>query len=768
MDRLGKYELVRRLNSGGMAELYLARQPGPRGFEKTVVIKRLLPNLIGDAALVRMFLNEARIAARLSHPNIVQIFDLGSVGKEYFLAMEYVEGRDLGEVQERAGRVGKPMPQSIAAYVGVRLCAALAHAHNLSDAVGRRLGIVHRDVSPQNILVSYEGEVKLADFGIAKATALAAETQAGLLQGKRGYMSPEQCRNEPVDARSDIFAVGIVLYELACRRRLFRRNTELATMRAVLDDPIPPPSAVVDDVPDELEAVIMRALARSPEERYADAQLLELDLSQAMRDCGWSVQPGDAATYMAELYPPSERESTMPPVSATPPASSRRAFLEASTVVDGRDAPPLTRRASSPGALPVLPRRTGTETSPAASVPLATAPTAIAAAAATPAGPAAATTVPTEARALDSDDELDAERTVIQDRPAFDDIVEETASGSIAPEATVASFVARQGAGIAIGPAAESPPTAAEPPPDETAPASHDATAHTGRSLHVPADSDWDFPPAEAALKRRDDVQARLETMAVTELPRPGRPLWLVLAFGMAAVAVLTLGVVLLLKHRRTVSAESEPVTVATEPAGATVYLDGEKRFGVTPLAMHGVTRGRAHTLLVTLDGHQPWQKKFTLSAGASLAERTFGLKLQAIAPTGMATLLVKVNEAGAEVYLDGELRGMVGDSALVVDRVATGKAHTLVIKRDGFEEQTVQLDGLSAGERRSVLVTLAPARANPNLRRGIKDAPGRKGSSKAPTEAPVSVPRNPLAPLRNDSLGEHLPQVPAKGAKKR
>lgn len=291
MIKLGRYELVKRLARGGMAELLLARQAGPEGFEKLLVIKRLLPSLADQEDIVRMFLNEARIAARLTHPNIVQIFDLGKTGSEYFIAMEYVNGRDLRAIQKSADKQEQPLPYELSSYVLTCVCRGLHHAHTLRDTSGSLLGLVHRDVSPHNVLLSFSGDVKLADFGIAKATALAAETQAGVLKGKFAYMSPEQIRGEELDARSDVFSAGILLHELVCWQRLFRRESDFATIRAVESEAVPPPSAIRDDVPDVLENVIMRALDRDRDLRYATAQEMQMDLETVISDLGWRCGP---------------------------------------------------------------------------------------------------------------------------------------------------------------------------------------------------------------------------------------------------------------------------------------------------------------------------------------------------------------------------------------------------------------------------------------------------------------------------------------------
>lgn len=287
-----------------MAELYLAKQIGVAGFEKPVVVKRILPKLCGDPAFVEMFLNEARVAARLSHPSIVQIFDLGRVEDVYFIAMEYIYGEDLRAVVEKGRQHGEQIPFGLALRIMADVLAALHYAHTRTGLGGAPLGLVHRDVSPQNVLVTYEGGVKLVDFGIAKATQQKStlQTQAGLLKGKYAYMSPEQCNGRSVDARSDVFAAGILLWELVTGRRLFHRNAELATLVAVVDEPIPRLAIFRSDVPPVLERICSQALERNLEHRYPSAQAMQADLERLIRQCSWEADSISLANFMHERF----------------------------------------------------------------------------------------------------------------------------------------------------------------------------------------------------------------------------------------------------------------------------------------------------------------------------------------------------------------------------------------------------------------------------------------------------------------------------------
>ena len=261
-----------------MAELFLAKQVGLDGFEKVVAIKRILAHLAHDQDFVQMFQDEARIVAKLHHPNIVQIYDLGKSGETYFIAMEYIPGRNLSSVAKKARAKAEPLPPTHIARCISQACEGLYYAHTRDDTNGQPLEIVHRDVSPQNIIVSFSGSVKLVDFGIAKAATKIAHTRAGVLKGKYAYMSPEQIRGERTDARSDLFAVGIVLYELLCGRRPFEKENSIQTLKAIVQEEPVPCQSLNDDIPDVLAAIIERCLKKTAGERYQTAQDVQLAL----------------------------------------------------------------------------------------------------------------------------------------------------------------------------------------------------------------------------------------------------------------------------------------------------------------------------------------------------------------------------------------------------------------------------------------------------------------------------------------------------------
>ncbi len=271
-ERIGRYQVLTQLSVGGMAELFLGYTSGPGGFRKYVALKRVLPDARGDEQFEKMFLAEARITAALNHPNIGQVFELGQDGEGFFLAMEFIAGQNLNQIAHVCRRRGKVLPVGFTLAVVRDVCLALHSAHGFTTPGGKPSPVIHRDVAQKNVMVTYDGVVKLLDFGIAKARDGVVRTQVGMVKGTTGYMSPEQVRGEPLDGRSDLFSAGVMLYELLTGERLFAGETERQEMEMILDAPIPAPGAKVPTLPPEVSAVVLKALARNREERYASGR----------------------------------------------------------------------------------------------------------------------------------------------------------------------------------------------------------------------------------------------------------------------------------------------------------------------------------------------------------------------------------------------------------------------------------------------------------------------------------------------------------------
>ncbi len=297
-DTVSRYTLLAKIATGGMAEIWLAKQAGPRGFEKVVVIKRIIDTYSSDAEFVEMFLDEARIAAQLNHPNIVQIYDLGEQAGAWYIAMEYLGGEHFSAVVRAALKANKTVPVPLAVKMISSAAEGLGHAHTKTGPNGQKLNIVHRDISPQNIVLTYDGQVKVVDFGIAKAATRVSHTTSGLVKGKIGYMAPEQARGTAIDARADLYSLGVVLYEMTTHSRLFNTNDQLLLMQQVISpEAVQPAHERNPAVPQSLSKIISKALEKDPDARYQDARAL-----QAALDAWLSAQgPVPGSAELSEL-----------------------------------------------------------------------------------------------------------------------------------------------------------------------------------------------------------------------------------------------------------------------------------------------------------------------------------------------------------------------------------------------------------------------------------------------------------------------------------
>jgi serine/threonine-protein kinase len=294
-----RYRVVEKLESGGMAEVFRAESEGLQGFKKQVAIKRVLPHLSEKKKFISMFLDEARLSAQLSHSNCVQVFDIGVGDNAYFIVMEYVDGANLKAIAESLRKHGREFPVQPATLIALEICKGLSYAHELRDPNGVDLKIVHRDMSPPNVLVTKYGEIKIVDFGLAKANSQLERSEPGIIKGKFSYLSPEAAMGQEVDARTDIFAVGIILWELLAGQRLFLGETDFQTVKKVQQAVVPSISSINKAVPPELEKIITRTLAREPAARYQTARELGVDLNKFMFKFGQPVSTFDIASLVA-------------------------------------------------------------------------------------------------------------------------------------------------------------------------------------------------------------------------------------------------------------------------------------------------------------------------------------------------------------------------------------------------------------------------------------------------------------------------------------
>jgi len=298
----GKYALVRKIASGGMAEVYLAKQLGLQGFEKLVVIKRILPHLSSNQTYVKMFLSEARTAANLHHSNIVHTFEVAEDSGVYYMVMEFLYGQDLRSLIKRLNKKKEKLPLEIAIGLIIEACSGLNYVHTKADLSGKHLGIVHRDVSPHNLIITYDGEIKLVDFGIAKVLENESETHSGVLKGKYAYMSPEQVKGEKLTNKTDLFSLGIILYEISTGERLFKKESQIQTLNSVSLCEIKLPSEINSEYPKCLENIILKSLAKDPESRFENCLEFRSALESCLAELSLSYSPIDCSAYMKGIF----------------------------------------------------------------------------------------------------------------------------------------------------------------------------------------------------------------------------------------------------------------------------------------------------------------------------------------------------------------------------------------------------------------------------------------------------------------------------------
>jgi serine/threonine-protein kinase len=338
LTRFGRYEILERLGQGGMAEVFKGRVSGAAGFEKIVAVKRILPNLSDDEMFVAMFIEEAKLSANLSHGNIAQIYEFGEIDDQYYIVMEYVHGKNLRAIHQHFRLAHSAMPIPMVLRIALDVCSALDYAHNKGDAAGSVMRLVHRDVSPPNVLVSFQGSVKLIDFGIAKALTRHSRTATGMLKGKLGYLSPEQADGQEIDCRSDLFAVGTLLWEMTTGGRLFFEQSDMATLVKVRKAEVVPPSQVKPGVPSELDAIVLKALARDPDQRFQRADMLYEALEVFANEHGGAWNTMQLARWMVSTFGSEFDETTA--VKAANPIPFRIQTLDPEPIPSSPNQPP--------------------------------------------------------------------------------------------------------------------------------------------------------------------------------------------------------------------------------------------------------------------------------------------------------------------------------------------------------------------------------------------------------------------------------------------
>jgi serine/threonine protein kinase len=674
--------LLERINIGGMAEVFKAKSFGVEGFEKLLAIKRILPNIAEDEDFITMFIDEAKIAVQLNHANIAQIYDLGKIEESYFIALEYVHGKDLRTIWDRHKKRGLLLPIPMSVYVVSRICEGLDYAHRKKDAGGRDLNIVHRDISPQNILISYEGEVKIIDFGIAKAANKASKTQAGILKGKFGYMSPEQVRGMPLDRRSDAFSVGIILYELLTGERLFVGESDFATLEKVRNVEILPPSTYNRKIPDTLEKIVIKALAKAPEDRYQSAYDMQEELQRFLILNKTNFARKDLANYMkrafkADIERALQRQAEYQAI--TPEMAEEEAAPTSPGTVSprvGAVQPPVARpQTPRPAPQPPPPR-------PAPDPP----------------------SLPVFAAGGDDDDDDEDIETVV-----FDPRQHRAEAPAAAPGATPPSDD-EQGTFPGPIPVLEPPPplpaTRPVSQPRAPIPTRHPATSRGAPPLRSEPEestgvtaplgvSKPNFQPSRpgpAATRRgydEDEPEAEPETRLYGEdslseatgeafdQPARARPRLKLIIVALAAAALIVAGLATFkMLQQRGLLGGAASLSIQVSPANATVWVDGIEVGHESPVLIEGLAPG-VHVVEASLDNYQPHQEEIELKV-AEQASLDISLKFVA------AGLELTYEPGDALVLIDGQK--VAERSPFQSDALVSGKMLRIRVERLGFE----------------------------------------------------------------------------------
>ncbi|OVE81309.1 hypothetical protein BVY03_03755, partial [bacterium K02(2017)] len=311
-QKLGQYTLLEKIAQGGMAQVFKAKTVDPNGIERLVVIKRILPHISADQEYVDMLVDEAKIAVNFNHGNIAQIYDLGRVKDDYFIVMEYVDGKTFSHIVKKLKSRKTRFPLDLLLYCAIEIAHGLSYIHNKKDSTDKPMGVVHRDISPQNIILSYAGQIKIIDFGVAKAEFREGKTESGVLKGKFAYMSPEQSRCDRIDNRSDIFSLGTLIWEATTAARLFKKKTNQETIQNIQKGKYIPASQIRKNIPKEFDRILKKALSKNPKHRFQDASEMAFEMEKLLFKINPEFKPVYAAEFIYKLFGPEEDEAKLP------------------------------------------------------------------------------------------------------------------------------------------------------------------------------------------------------------------------------------------------------------------------------------------------------------------------------------------------------------------------------------------------------------------------------------------------------------------------
>ncbi|MGE0545747.1 MAG: protein kinase [Kofleriaceae bacterium] len=685
-EKFGPYIIYQRLGVGGMATVHRALEQGIEGFERIVALKRLLSHLAEDDSFVKSFVREAKLASLLNHVNIVQIYELGRVGSEYFISMEYVEGRDVRRILRNANKVTGPTPIQVTVGLLLQLCDALDYAHTKTDDHGRPLGIVHRDVSPSNLIVTQSGYLKVIDFGIAKAHPVHLQSETGRIKGKLAYMSPEAISGLTLDARSDVFSTGVIAHELITARPLFATKNEYQTMQNVERGDIKPPSAFNQACPPELDAIVLKALARDPADRFFSAAALR-DALTTLRDryklatdhrtirewLDWAFSAERAQATAARTSDPG-----IPSRKTPPPPPSSRAGTELAEV----------RRASSPG-IDTADRAQPYEQMAIAATTWDNVPTP---------RPSGLAPLPT-ARAGH-----EPPRTAPRgsESPVRDSSTE-FAIGSDDPIAQLAQVWK-----AALRPA--QPPVAAPSPGDQLTEiaglwrsAIRGTSSIPNQATFVAEDPTIADPPIDPTLAAED---AAVITAPSNELPAKRSAVWIAVA-ALSAVAIAAGATILTLSLTTADAPTAQPsmrpqpsspaasrlatVKFVVEPADAEITVEGQPMHRGAPWTTQ--LAAGVHEVQIKHPGHRTWLTALELSASETQRIHVVLAPLTTVAAPAGATLVVKSTPSGLDVILDDKPLGL----QTPVELPLTAGVHSIRLELEGSEVWSYELSAESS-----------------------------------------------------------------------